>query len=356
MDAYERQHREAIKQYGKEIRALYVDAIRSVSQYTDVGQLNSDGDFFFRGNPDVNRAVNRLLTALNRNVQGKILQSVYSEWDRAVERNNEVCERVFGETLRQLPPQYVQKYLSGNEQARQAFFNRRTNGLGLSEHVWNQQRQFKKELELSLQYSIAKGKSAGETAQDIQQYLNEPDRLYRRVRDEFGVLRLSKAAQAYNPGQGTYRSSYKNALRLARNETNFSYKKSNQLKYQQQDFTVAMEIRVSSNHDPEDDKGGVSCIDLQGKYPKTFDWTYKWHVNCLCMSLSVQKTKEEIKEDVRRILRGEKPLPASSSVNYVGDLPSNYVALATEYDEKFSRYTNYPRTFALNKPKELEQS
>jgi len=117
-----------------------------------------------------------------------------------------------------------------------------------------------------------------------------------------------------------------------------------------------MEIRVSPNHDPKDDKGGVSCIDLQGKYPKTFDWTYKWHVNCLCMSLSVQKTKEEIKEDVRRILRGEKPLPASSSVNYVGELPSNYVALATEYDEKFSRYTNYPRTFALNKPKELEKS
>ena len=173
----------------------------------------------------------------------RILQSVYSEWDRAVERNNEVCEKVFGETLRQLPPQYVQKYLSGNEQARQAFFNRRTNGLGLSEHIWKQQQQFKKELELALQYSIAKGKSAGETAQDIQQYLNEPDRLYRRVRDEFGVLRLSKAAQAYNPGQGTYRSSYKNALRLARNETNFSYQKSNQLKYQQQDFTVAMEIR-----------------------------------------------------------------------------------------------------------------
>lgn len=46
------------------------------------------------------------------------------------------------------------------------------------------------------------------------------ERLYRRVRGADGKLHLSKAAKAYHPSQGVYRSSYKNAMRLTRTECN----------------------------------------------------------------------------------------------------------------------------------------
>lgn len=341
-------HRQAIKRYGEELRAMYMETVQAATQYMPLASLNKNDAFYFRSNPQVNERVDNLVDLLFKNVQTHVVQSVYSEWDRAVEKNNTVVEKVFGATLSTFPPEYIQKYLSGNEQAREAFLLRKKQGLQLSDRVWVLKRQFKQELELALESGITRGRGAAQTAAEIQQYLNEPDKLFRRVRDEHGVLRLSKAAALYNPGQGVYRSSYKNAFRLVRNETSFSYQKSNQLKYAQQDFTVGMEIRVSPNHNPEDDKGGIECIKLQGKYPKTFDWTYKWHVNCLCMSLSIQKTPEEIKEDVRRILRGEEPLPASSSKNYVAGLPSNYIELANEYSERFSRYKTYPRTFAAN--------
>ena len=76
-------------------------------------------------------------------------------------------------------------------------------------NVW-----IKGQIEDALQFAIIDGKSASELSRDIRKYLQEPDRLYRRVRDaETGELKLSKAAKEYHPGQGVYRSSYKNAMR-----------------------------------------------------------------------------------------------------------------------------------------------
>ncbi|GGE14040.1 MULTISPECIES: hypothetical protein [Sphingobacterium] len=68
---------------------------------------------------------------------------------------------------------------------------------------------------------IKEGRSAAQMARDHKQYLAEPDRLFRRIRNFDGKLVLSKAAMEYNPGQVVYRSSYKNAMRLARAETKY---------------------------------------------------------------------------------------------------------------------------------------
>lgn len=63
---------------------------------------------------------------------------------------------------------------------------------------------------------------------DLRNYLQHPDVLFRRVRDQHGILRLSQAAKDYHPGQGVYRSSYKNARRLTATETNFFVKPNEQ--------------------------------------------------------------------------------------------------------------------------------
>jgi hypothetical protein len=82
-----------------------------------------------------------------------------------------------------------------------------------------------------LDSGLRDGTPAIETAQELKQYLKYPDRLFRRVRDKHGALHLSKAAAAFNPGRGVYRSSFKNARRLTATETNMAYRTADHERY-----------------------------------------------------------------------------------------------------------------------------
>ena len=174
--------------------------------------------------------------------------------------------------------------------------------------------------------------------------LTSPNKLFRRVRDERGVLQLSKAAKGYHPGRGVYRSSYKNARRLAATETNIAYRTSDHLRWQQADYVVGIEVKLSNNHtvrlqpgettaDPTQlRKDGTPkanavrplhdiCDELQGRYPKDFKFT-GWHPHCRCYAISILKTEKERLADLKRIARGE-PLN-SESVNAVHDTPEAF--------------------------------
>lgn len=98
--------------------------------------------------------------------------------------------------------------------ALEAFQRRTTYGHNLSERVWSIAKQFERHIELSLSIGISEGRSAADISRDVRVYLNEPDKLFRRVRNAFGNLTLSKVAQAYHPGQGVYRSSYPKSFKF----------------------------------------------------------------------------------------------------------------------------------------------
>ncbi|MFR4026940.1 MAG: hypothetical protein ACLTZY_16085 [Alistipes indistinctus] len=135
-----------------------------------------------------------------------------------------------------------------NLNALEAFQRRMTYGHTLSERVWSIAKQFERHVELSLSVGISEGRSAANISRDVRMYLNEPDKLFRRVRDVFGNLSLSKAAQAYHPGQGVYRSSYQNAMRMARTEINNAYREADSIRWQQLDFIVGYEVKTSKSH------------------------------------------------------------------------------------------------------------
>ena len=345
--SYARIHQQHLARIAKQLRAEYLKIIKEVSKLVVPLSLNVSGEFYFRNYPAINKKVNKLLKTMYKEVYGGAVLGINSEWDLAVEKNNEIARQIFGKDLKDLPNQYRDKYFSNNAAARQAFVYRADGGLKLSQKVWNNTKQFKQELELALEQGIGKGKSASSLAKSITSSLNDPDKLFRRVRDKNGVLRLSKAAKAYNPGQGRYRSSYKNAFRLTRNETNFSYERSQGEKRKQQDFIVGVEIKVSPQHKASDDKGGISCLSLQGKYPKGFDFTYKWHVNCICTSFNILKTPEELDKDVNKILDGKKP--NTRSKNQVTGLPKSYTNYLGDNKNKWKNWKSQPRTFEGNK-------
>lgn len=345
---YNALHKQNQKGYATEIRAAYLSLIKDVSQMVYTGVLNGTEEFYLQNNPRLKAQVNTLIDKLYTNVYGTAVIGINSEWDVAVEKNNAITQKVYGTDLGKLPTKYKSRYLSNNTEAKHAFVTRKINGLDLSDRVWKYTNQFKQEIELALEYAIGNGVPAHVTAKHMQQYLTEPNKLYRRIRQENGELRLSKAAKAYHPGSGVHRSSYKNALRLVANETNFSYERSNELKREQADHIVGIRIQVSNRHSPIMDKNGVQCALLQGFYPKDFKWTYKWHVNCQCISYTVLKTETEVDEDIRRIFEGKEPKKSNTSVNYVKSKPGAYTDQYNEYLEKVKEKGKLTRTFVSN--------
>lgn len=159
------------------------------------------------------------------------------------------------------------------------------------------------------------------------------------MRDEHGQLQLSKRAKAYHPGQGVYRSSYKNARRLAATETNIAYRTSDHLRWQQLDFVVGIEIHLSGNHTLNGKPFHDICDELAGKYPKDFKFT-GWHPLCRCFVTSILKTPEEMAADTQKTLNGEQT--DGESVNRVRDVPQAFNEWLTENEERLSRASSVP--------------
>ena len=233
-----------------------------------------------------------------------------------------------------------------------AFFARKTQGLDLSQKVWKYTSQYKGELEGTLDLAIGEGTPANRLASQIQQYLQDPDRWYRRFRvkigededgkpiygriwkrrifdQEDGIYKwINDDPKHYHPGQGVYRSSYRNAQRLARSETNIAYRSADYERWAQLDFVVGVEIKLSNNH-PEPD----ICDQLKGIYPKDFKWT-GWHPNCRCYMVPVLATDQELDDMVDRILSGEEP----------GNLSVESSNEVTEAPESFKKWLEDPKT------------
>ena len=274
--------------------------------------------FSFDKHPASKKRVEAMMSGLQGRMQGIIEQGMRAEWALANNKTDALVKRVFGKKLND---EAKYRLLSNNEDAREAFIQRKEKGLGLSDRVWRYTEQFKSEIEMGLDIGIRGGKSADELSRALRGFLREPNKLFRRVRDEHGQLKLSARAKAYHPGQGVYRSSYKNALRLAVTETNIAYRTADHERQKALDFVVGIEVHLSGNHTLNGKPFKCMCDDLVGKYPKDFKFT-GWHPHCRCYTTPILKTPEEMARDTQKLLRGE-PVDGHS-VNEVKDLPQGF--------------------------------
>lgn len=274
-----------------------------------VGRVNTPiagGDFRFRDYPALSRAVDMELQSLSRQITGTITAGVEWAWDLANVKNDDMLSRIIrsiGAAF--VPAAALMRWNQKNLPALEAFEHRRISGMGLSDKVWAFTKGIKGDLELALDLGLGEGKSADSLSRLIRAYLKEPNRLYRRVRDEKGVLHLSKAASNYHPGQGVYRSSYKNARRLAATETNMAYRSSDFARVQQIDFILGIEVHLSNNHTCLNAKGIPEpfydiCDELAGRYPKDFKFV-GWHPLCRCYTTTILPDKDEFFEYLRQM-------------------------------------------------------
>ena len=282
----------------KKIEDLINTSVNDIVRRTTLVNAPSDRDFFFRDYPALSKTVDNTLRRLSRDLTGLVMSGAEWSWDLANRKNDDMVSRLLKSIgVGRVPADAVVRWNQKNLPALEAFENRRIGGMGLSDKVWAYTKGIKGDLELALDLGIGEGMGAGRLARSVRQYLNEPDRLYRRVRDEKGVLRLSKSASNYHPGQGVYRSSYKNAKRLAVNETNMAYRTADHDRVQQIDFILGIEVHLSKNHTCLDSHGVPQpfhdiCDELQGPYPKWF--VFKgWHPNCRCYVTTILPDQDE---------------------------------------------------------------
>lgn len=263
--------------------------------------------FDFRNNPHLNK----VLTAITAELQGEVLSiteaAIATSWAISNQKND-ITVNTYFEGLTGLKKKPAD-YLTTNSEALRAFINRK-NGTGtLSDSVWKVADSFRDEMEVHLGYGIANGDSAQVISRRIREYLNNPEQLFRRVRNEAGKLGLSENAKQFHPGQGTYRSAYKNALRVSRSETNQAYLLNDHLRWKKMDFVIGVHIELSEQHPVTD-----ICDSMQGDYPKDFVFV-GFHSQCLCHATPIIMPKEKFK----KYLAGE-PV----EVNEVVDVPQGH--------------------------------
>lgn len=288
------------EKYAANVGRYYSIAVGELLKLTAGVELDPESEVFsFSGSKRMSEKSNAILRGLYSAVYQEIRNGVVSEWENANAASDRLVELVLGKGVRD--DKRFASLFARNREAMDAFFSRKNErgGLNLSQKVWKYTSQFKDEMELALSASLGRGDSAATVSRRVRQYLQEPERLFRRVRDEEGNLKLSKKAAAYHPGQGQYRSSYKNAMRLARTETNMAYRSADYERRQRHPWIVGVEVKRV--HDKTVCK---LCDVLAGVYPKDFKFV-GWHPQCRCYTIDVLAPADEVDAYHRAMLNGE---------------------------------------------------
>lgn len=338
--------------YASNVRTMYNDAFTKIINLVKGTELIDGVPFSFK-EYGYDEDATKILRSLYAKVYQEIRGSAEKEWMLSNTHNDNLVKSVFGE--HSIQDNHYARFFQRNKEAMDAFLNRKSgaNGLDLSQRVWNYTGQYRTELEDALDLAIGEGTGANRLASKIQEYLQEPDRFYRRFRVKVGVDEdgnteygriwkrrvfdketdsykwINEDPKKYKSGQGVYRSSYRNAQRLARTETNIAYREADFERWQQLDFVVGIEIKLSNNHPCVD-----ICDDLKGVYPKTFKWT-GWHPNCRCYMIPVMATKEEMDNMIDKILSDEANDVESSQK--VSDYPGEFKQWVQDNEERIDK-------------------
>lgn len=352
---YKKQQQELFKRtegYAAEVRAIYLDALGEIINLVKGTELEDGKPFSFS-----EYGYSEEVTPILRNMYSRTYQAirggVQKEWLLSNEHNDELVKSIFGASS--IEDHHFARYFLRNKEAMDAFFARKTGeeGLSLSQKVWKYNGMFKEELENALDLAIGEGTPANRLATKIKGYLQEPDKFYRRFRVKIGEDEngnpiygriwkrriwdkesesykwVNDDPKKYHPGQGVYRSSYRNAQRLARTETNIAYREADFTRWQQLDFVVGVEIKLSNNHPVWD-----ICDDLKGVYPKGFKWV-GWHPNCRCYMVPVLAKEEELDQMLDKILNGEDP--GSVVTDSPKDLPDQFQTWVKDNEERYAK-------------------
>lgn len=305
----------------KKILALFGSTYKYAAQLAQVRDAVNSGNasFTFQSNPAAAKEIENRLTAVAQTLDQQLAKSTEQSYALGQASTNNALVQAFGKDkqtkkeLKEISDDAVAAMRKRGADGH-TFYTQPQGGVTISDRVWKLTESTKLEIEIAIQNAVLEGQSADELARTIQQYLTHPDRLFRSVRvidketgQWTGEYTMSEAAKRCHTGQGVYRSSYKNALRLARTELTQAYRCAEWETYQDNPLITGYRIELSNNHTTEVmTKKGRKTIPLKDicdkmagtEYPKTFLWT-GWHPQCRCRMVPILVTKNDFKERVK---------------------------------------------------------
>lgn len=333
---YDKKHKENLAKRARKVQQLYDAAVKRIAQAAAPSLFDADPkkEFHFEDFPALKKEMEALMQDLGSSLQANIEDGDQESWTLSNTKNDAMVDSIIGK--KKLPAKTVKAWKHPHLEALNAFIARQEAGMNLSRRVWNLTQQFKSEMELALELGMGEGKSAAALSRDVRKYLVEPNKLFRRVRDKSGALRLSKAAAAYHPGQGVYRSSYKNALRMTATENNIAYRTADHNRWQALPFVIGIEIHISNNHPTED-----ICDIFDGKrFPKDFKFT-GWHPWCRCYAVSVLASQEEMDAYTTALMNGEDVSHWKFS-GQVEKMPKEFTKWMKDNQQRIANATSMP--------------
>jgi len=296
----------------KDLENIYGNLVDDLVVGVFLAGISEKEYFLFKNHPVLKKKADDLIKKLGSQLNLYVNNKVSDVWGLSNQKNDALVDQLFAKRDKVAPA----RLKSHNGESLKTFKESKIKGLTLSDRVWNSNANLRSELESAISAAIEKGQSAKSLATNIKKYLNKPDKRFRKVRDKFGNLAPSKNALSYNPGQGIYRSSYQNALRLARNEINRAYRESEYLRFQQNPSVIGYRIQNSNR---------VAticpiCSAMNGLvFPKSFKFS-GFHIQCMCITIPILCSNAEFD----KILDDENYQPKQPK------MPKEY----TEYAEK----------------------
>lgn len=290
----------------------------------------------------VQRKAEQLLRRLQAATTMAIEKGVELEWGEANKAADAIIKGQFTKKALQSP--MMRGWNARNLEAMRAFIERSDRGMNLSERVWQPCRQLRDEMEVALTISIGEGEDAGTISRRVRQYLNDPDLMFRRFRykDENGNWQRKWKKRIKDPnnpskykfidydkeayqdqwtGRGYYKSSAKNAMRVARTETNIAYRRADHERWLGLDFVLGKRVILSKQHPMPDicdqlsapNKPKYDADDKRGVYPKEFVFD-GWHPHCYCFATPILVDPEEIAKMNDAFVEGKEYTPQGEAI------------------------------------------
>lgn len=300
------------------VESIYEDLNLEAAKIVGITDFTIDSDrtFMWSDYPQTRKRIRDLQERFVEDIGSVIYSGTSEEWKNSNEVQDLLANKVlqtYGATIGK--EKYEILYQPNND-ALKAFQQRKDKGFTISDKLWNQSTLYKQELEEAISCAIQKGTSAITLSKQISKYLLDFPQLQKDYKERFG-----KASRAMDC---EYRS-----IRLAASEINMAYRQAENLRWQQMDFVVGYEIKLSNNHTCNGKPFQDICDILAGKYPKDFQWT-GWHPLCRCYKIPILKTEEEFWEwDGRNEA-------TTASVNEVKDVPDAFKKWVLDNQERIS--------------------
>lgn len=306
------------------VESIYEDLNLEAAKIVGITDFTIDSDrtFMWSDYPQTRKRIRDLQERFVEDIGSVIYSGTSEEWKNSNEVQDLLANKVlqtYGATIGK--EKYEILYQPNND-ALKAFQQRKDKGFTISDKLWNQSTLYKQELEEAISCAIQKGTSAITLSKQISKYLLDFPQLQKDYKERFG-----KASRAMDC---EYRS-----IRLAASEINMAYRQAENLRWQQMDFVVGYEIKLSNNHTCNGNPFQDICDILAGKYPKDFQWT-GWHPLCRCYKIPILKTEEEFWEwDGRNEA-------TTASVNEVKDVPDAFKKWINENIQRAKSWDSAP--------------